>query len=150
MQLVTSLSLISILVQDQDTALKFYTDIMGLEKCLDITYAPGLRLVTVAPRGQRKPQLALAKPGIYHDEAWMQDVLRRMDPRNPWMFATNNCGETYEKLTARGVHFLQAPTRQLYGIEARFTDPDENMFALLEPFPEARSLCLARCIGTAA
>lgn len=150
MQLITPLTLISILVKDQDAALRFYTETMGLEKCLDVTYAPGLRLVTVAPRGQQKPQLALARPDAFHDEAWVKDIQERMNRNVPWVFTTQDCVRMYEKLVARGVAFFQVPTRQLYGIEAMFADLDGNTFSLLEPFPEARALCLARCIGTAA
>lgn len=150
MQLITPLTLISILVRDQDAALRFYTEAIGLEKCLDVTYAPGLRLVTVASKGQRKPQLALAKPDAFHDNGWVQTAQERMKHNVPWVFATRDCVSMYETLAIRGVSFFQAPARQLYGVEAMFTDPDGNMFSLLEPSPEARSLCLARCIGFAA
>ena len=62
MKLISPHAVISILVRDQDEALHFYTEVLGLEKRSDIVYGPGLRLLTVAPGGQRKPELQLACP----------------------------------------------------------------------------------------
>src|SRR5436305_4998899 len=62
MKIITSLAVISILVEDQDEALRFYTEKLGLEKRADVTYGPGLRWLTVAPKEQQKPEIALAKP----------------------------------------------------------------------------------------
>src|SRR5207248_9022462 len=61
MKIITSLAVISILVEDQDEALGFYTEKLGLEKRADVTFGPGMRWLTVAPCGQRKPEIALAK-----------------------------------------------------------------------------------------
>ena len=59
MKKITPLAIISILVEDQDEALRFYTEQLGLEKRADVTYGPGLRWLTVAPKGQQKPEIAL-------------------------------------------------------------------------------------------
>ena len=57
MKLKTQLALVSVLVNDQDEALHFYTEKLGLEKRMDVTFGPGLRLVTVASRGLKKPEI---------------------------------------------------------------------------------------------
>lgn len=151
MKLITPLTIVSILVKDQDEALAFYTEKLGLEKRNDTIFAPGLRFVTVAPRGQKKPEIALAKPDIIlHGEERVQELMARVGRGIPWIFYTDDCHKTYENLLARGVHFLSSPTKQLYGVEALFEDPYGNAFALLEATPETLSLFESRCIGTAA
>lgn len=151
MKLITSLAVISVLVKDQDEALSFYTEKLGLEKRIDVTYSPGLRLLTVAPRGQKKPQIALAKPDVaLHTEERVQELMQGAGQGAPWIFVTNDCCKTYETLLARGITFVREPTKQLYGVEALFVDPDGNTFSLLEVAPEARPLIEGLYIGTAA
>ena len=143
--------MVSVLVNDQDEALQFYTEKLGLEKRIDVTYGPGMRWVTVAPKGQRKPEIALAKPdATLHNVAYSKEAKERTGQGIAWMFDTHNCRQSYELLLARGVTFITTPTKQLYGIEAVFADPYGNIFSLLEPSPEARSLFLERRVGTAA
>ena len=64
MKTTTSLSIIAILVEDQEAALRFYIEKLGLEKRADVTYGPGMRWLTVAPKGQRRPEIALARPDV--------------------------------------------------------------------------------------
>lgn len=151
MKVTTPLAMVSVLVGDQDEALRFYTEKLGLEKRTDVTYGPGLRWVTVAARGQEKPEIALAKPDrSLHSEEQIKALLERVGQGTPWIFETSDCRETYETLLARGVKFLRAPTLQLYGVEAVLTDPYGNTFSLLEAAPEVRSLVAYRRIGSAA
>lgn len=151
MKLVTPLTVISVLVRDQDEALKFYTEKLGLEKRIDITYGPGLRLLTVASKGQQRPQLALAQPAIaLHGEERVNELIASMRQRVSWIFEAKNCEETYKILLARGVKFVSTPTKQLYGVEAIFEDPDGNTFSLLEAAPEAGVLLVGLRVETAA
>ncbi len=151
MKLISQHTVISILVKDQDEALRFYTERLGLEKRSDLAFGPGLRLLTVAPQGQRKPEIALAKPDVVlHGEERVRELMEHIGAGLPWLFTTENCRQEYERLLARGVRFVSAPTRQLYGVEARFVDPYGNTFSLLEASPEVRSLFESRYVGTAA
>jgi predicted enzyme related to lactoylglutathione lyase len=147
----TPLAMVSVFVSDQDEALQFYVEKLGLEKRVDVTYGPGLRLVTVAPRGQRKPEIALAQfDKNMYDGTYFKNVTGRASHKVAWMFDTENCYQSYETLLARGVPFITTPTKQIYGIEAMFSDPYGNIFSLLEPSPQARSLFVAYRVGTAA
>ena len=62
MKKITQLAVIPILVADQDEALRFFTEKLELEKRTDVIFGPGMRWLTVAPKGQKKPEIALAKP----------------------------------------------------------------------------------------
>ncbi len=158
MKNIAQLAIISVLVEDQDEALHFYTEKLGLEKRADVTYGPGLRWLTVAPSGQRKPEIALAKP----DPSLLAKRPQHVQVAKPgerqgrfnhfitWVFDTNDCCTMYHTLLSRGVTFVSPPTKHVYGMEAVFEDPYGNLFALLEPSPEAYSTYGKHSIGTAA
>ena len=51
--MIERLSHVTIIVRDIDEALDFYTKKLGFEKVMDSPMGPGMRWVTVAPRGRR-------------------------------------------------------------------------------------------------
>lgn len=55
-----TLSKVTVLVKDQDEALKFYTEKLGFEKRIDMT-GSGMRFLTVAPKGHKHPEVILLK-----------------------------------------------------------------------------------------
>lgn len=133
MRLISPHTLISVLVKDQDEALKFYTEVLGLETRKDITFGPGLRLLTVAPAGQQKPELALAVPDAsLYGEAYVHQLTQQLEQKVASIFVTNDCQKSYISLSERGVIFVHAPRSQEYGVEAIFRDPDGNIYSLLE------------------
>ncbi len=143
--------MVSVFVNDQDEALQFYTEKLGLEKRVDVSYGSGMRWVTVAPKGQYRPEIALAQPDrTVYDAAYLREVTERASHKVAWMFDTDDCHHSYETLLARGVLFITIPTKQIYGVEAVFSDPYGNIFSLLEPSPQARSLFMGYRVGTAA
>ena len=149
------LAIISVLVDNQDEALQFYTEKLGLEKRSDVTFGTGMRWLTVAPKGQKRPEIALAIA-----DASLQPIQRGQEIREnsrhgygqgvSGIFDTVDCSKMYATLLTRGVKFVSPPTKQLYGTEAVFEDPYGNMFSLLEPSPEAYSMFEGARIGTAA
>ena len=155
MKTITPLAIISILVEDQDEALHFYTEKLGLEKRADVTFGPGMRWLTVAPKSQKRPEIALAIPdaSLYGT----QKIQKGAEPDDQGIsrdisgvFDTDDCCKMYNTLLSRGVKFVSPPTKQLYGTEAVFEDPYGNMFSLLEPSPEASSMFEKRKVGSAA
>jgi predicted enzyme related to lactoylglutathione lyase len=155
MKTTTPLAIISILVEDQDEALHFYTEKLGLEKRADVTFGPGMRWLTVAPKSQKRPEIALAIPdaSLYGSQKFQkgtepedQGISRNISG----VFDTDDCCKMYSTLLSRGVKFVSPPTKQLYGTEAVFEDPYGNIFSLLEPSPEAYSMFEKLRIGTAA
>lgn len=153
MKTITSLAVISILVEDQDAALRFYTEKLGLEKRADVTFGPGMRWLTVAPKSQKKPEIALAIPdaSLYATQRVQKGMEQQGISRNiSGVFDTDDCCKMYSTLLSRGVKFVSPPTKQLYGTEAVFEDPYGNMFSLLEPSPEAYSMFDKYRVGSAA
>src|ERR1700730_19225930 len=59
---VSKVANVIIPVADQDRALKFYTEALGLEKRVDVPFGPGNRWIEVAPPGAETP-IAICPPG---------------------------------------------------------------------------------------
>jgi predicted enzyme related to lactoylglutathione lyase len=128
--LLKSLTNVSVWVHDQDEALAFYTEKLGLELREDVTVPEmgNFRWLTVGLPGQSDVALALmAVPPVFEEET--QDQLRALMAKgvvSGLFFSTDDCQASYEELKSRGVEFRQEPTEQPYGIDASFRDPSGN------------------------
>src|SRR3954463_10291933 len=116
-------------VHDQDEALAFYTNRLGMEVRADVTMAEmgNFRWLTVGPVGQ--PDIAvvlMAIPGppVFEPEttAQLKDLVAK-GASGGLFFQTDDIQATYEELKGKGVEFTQEPTQQPYGIDAGFRDP---------------------------
>lgn len=124
-------------VHDQDEALAFYTEKLGMEVRADVTLPElGFRWLVVGPPGQEDVGIVLmAVPGppIMDEETGAQ--LRELMAKggtNTIFLTTDDCQAAYEELSARGVEFGQEPQRAPYGIDAGFRDPSGNNFRLTQ------------------
>ncbi|MBI2954788.1 MAG: VOC family protein [Chloroflexi bacterium] len=132
--MITGLARVTILVWDQDEALAFYVEKLGLEKRADMVFGPGMRWLTVAPRDQKELEIVLLKPEMaMHGEEGARKLAERIGQSPPGVFFTDDCRATYETLRSRGVNFLRPPQEQMYGVEATFEDLYGNTFSLLQP-----------------
>ena len=131
--MITKLARVTVIVRDQDEALRFYTEKLGLEIRADFTIGPGMRWLTVAPAGQSEVEIVLQQPSGWHDEQERQQMLDRVGQGTTWVFYTDDCHGDYEALAGRGVEFVSAPANQVYGVEAVFHDLYGNTFSLLQP-----------------
>lgn len=125
--MLTKLSVVTILVRDQDEALQFYTEKLGMEKMDDITMGEGNRWLTVTAPQQKDVQIFLARA-----DSFGMDLMDSVGKAPAWAFGTDNCRETYETLSARGVKFTSEPKEKPYGIEAAFEDLYGNTFAIVQ------------------
>lgn len=119
-------------VHDQDEALAFYTDKLGLELREDVTVPElgNFRWLTVGVPGQEDVAITLmAIPGPPVFDAETQDAIKTLVAKgvaSGLFFATDDIQATYEELKGRGVEFTQEPTEQPYGVDAGFRDPSGN------------------------
>ena len=131
--MITKLAIVAILVRDQDEALRFYTERLGLEKRADEVFGPGVRWLTVAPKGQQEVEVVLQKPEpAMHGEEGARQMLERVGQATTWSFNTDDCRQDYETFRSRGVKFSSPPQERPYGLEAVFEDLYGNVFSLLE------------------
>jgi catechol 2,3-dioxygenase-like lactoylglutathione lyase family enzyme len=125
-------------VHDQDEALAFYTEKLGLELREDVTVPElgNFRWLSVGVPGQ--PDIAItlmAIPGPPVFDAETQDAIKTLVAKGVatgLFFATDDVQATYEELKERGVEFQQEPTEQPYGIDAGFRDPSGNQMRVAQ------------------
>jgi predicted enzyme related to lactoylglutathione lyase len=125
-------------VHDQDEALAFYTEKVGMEVRADVTLAEmgDFRWLTVGPPGQEDVSIVLmAIPGApVMDEETGSQVRELMAKgfAGTVFLTTDDCQASYEELKARGVEFTEAPEERPYGIDSGFRDPSGNSIRLAE------------------
>ena len=119
-------------VHDQDEALAFYTEKVGMEVRADVT-VPELgdfRWLTVGLPGQDDPSIVLmAIPGPpVMDSETAQQVKTLMGKgfAGTIFLTTDDCQASYEELKRRGVDFTEQPEERPYGIDSAFRDPSGN------------------------
>ncbi|HEX6782665.1 MAG TPA: VOC family protein [Solirubrobacterales bacterium] len=125
-------------VHDQDKALAFYTEKLGMEVRSDVTLPEmgDFRWLTVSPTGQEDVAIVLmAIPGPpVMDEETAQQVegLMAKGFAGTIFLTTDDCRSDYEQLAAKGVEFTETPEERPYGIDCGFRDPSGNSIRLTE------------------
>jgi uncharacterized glyoxalase superfamily protein PhnB len=125
-------------VHDQDEALAFYTEKLGMEVRADVTLAEmgDFRWLTVGPPGQEEVAIvlmAIPDPPVM-DEATATQVreLTAKGFAGTVFLTTDDCQASYEELRARGVEFTEPPEQRPYGIDSGFRDPSGNSLRLTQ------------------
>jgi uncharacterized glyoxalase superfamily protein PhnB len=125
-------------VHNQDEALAFYTQKLGMEVRIDATMPEmgDFRWLTVGPVGQ--PDIAIVLMAIPGPPIMDPDTAEQVRGLMAKGFAgtvfltTEDCRADYEQLKARGVEFTEAPSERPYGIDSGFRDPSGNSIRLTE------------------
>jgi predicted enzyme related to lactoylglutathione lyase len=111
---------VSIPVRNQDQALAFWTEKMGLQVATDQAMGPGQRWIELRiPGGQTG--LALFTPEGHKS---------RIGTFSGISFESADVEKEYAELSKRGVEFTAPPKKQSWGTSAVFKDVDGNLFAL--------------------
>jgi uncharacterized glyoxalase superfamily protein PhnB len=125
-------------VHDQDEALAFWTEKVGMEVRADVTLEEmgDFRWLTVGPPGQEDVSIVLmAIPGppvMDPLTAGQVNELMGKGFAGTVFLTTEDCQASYEELKARGVEFSEAPEERPYGIDSGFRDPSGNSIRLTE------------------
>jgi uncharacterized glyoxalase superfamily protein PhnB len=125
-------------VHDQDEALAFYTEKVGMEVRSDVTLPEmgNFRWLAVAPPGQEDVSIVLmAIPGPPVMDAETAEEVRNLMSKGfagTIFLRTDDCQAAYEKLSARGVEFTETPEERPYGIDSGFRDPSGNSIRLTQ------------------
>jgi len=125
-------------VHDQDEALAFYTEKVGMEVRADVTLPEmdDFRWLTVGPVGQEDVSITLmAIPGPPVMDSETAEQVREVMAKGfagTVFLTTEDCQASYEELEARGVEFSETPEERPYGIDSGFRDPSGNSIRLTE------------------
>ena len=122
---IKQLSHVSVWVHDQDQALAFYTEKLGLELRDDVSLPElgGFRWLTVGPVGP---------PVFDADTLGKLQELMAKGAAGTLFFSTDDCQASYEELKGRGVEFSEEPSTRPYGIDAALRDPSGNSIRLVQ------------------
>jgi predicted enzyme related to lactoylglutathione lyase len=126
-----------IVVDDQDQALAFYRDVVGLELRTDATMGD-MRWLTVGPRSQPEIEIGLMVmsqyPGTSAEDLDAAGALLAKGLLQGVIFATDDCDATFERIRRSGAEVLQEPIDQPYGVrDCAFRDPAGNMVRFSQP-----------------
>jgi uncharacterized glyoxalase superfamily protein PhnB len=129
-------------VHDQEEALAFWTQKVGMEVRADVTLPEmgDFRWLAVGPPGQDDVSVVLmAIPGEpVMDGATREEVQNLMAKgfAGTIFLVTDNVKASYEELKGRGVEFTEEPTEYPYGIDSGFRDPSGNSIRLTQLRPQ--------------
>jgi predicted enzyme related to lactoylglutathione lyase len=125
-------------VHDQDEALAFYTQKLGMEVRADVTMPElgNFRWLTVGPAGQPEVAIVLmALPSPPVMDAETAEQVRSLMAKGfagTIFLTTDDCHAAYEELQGRGVEFVEQPEERPYGIDSSFRDPSGNHIRLTQ------------------
>lgn len=120
----------SVFVDDQDKALKFYTEILGFVKKTDMPAGDFKWLTVVSPEGHDDIELLLEPNENPAAETYQKALFEQGIPITS--FAVEDVQKDYEKLTAHGVEFMMEPTQMGPVTIAMFNDTCGNLIQIVE------------------
>ena len=134
--MATRLAVTTVKVLDQDEALDFYVNKLGLEKGQDIRQGP-FRWLTVRFPNDPDVEIFLEEPGPpVHDEATAAQLreLITKGAMGSLVIHTDDARGLYATLRERGVtDFTQEPIEHGYGTDMGIRDPFGNGIRILQP-----------------
>ena len=134
--MITKLVVTAIKVLDQDEALDFYVNKLGLEVGQDFQQGP-VRWLTVRVPGDAGIEIYLEEPAPPAYDGATTEQLRELITKSAvgWVaFQTDDCRALYETLKERGVtDFTQEPTDHFYSTDMGVRDPFGNPIRILQP-----------------
>jgi catechol 2,3-dioxygenase-like lactoylglutathione lyase family enzyme len=123
--------LASVMVEDQEAALRFYTSVLGFVKHADIPMGESRWLTVVSPEGADGVELVLEPMG-FDPARTFQKLL--FEAGIPWTaFITHDMNAEHRRLMARGVVFRGEPQDMGTYKWVLFEDTCGNLINLVQP-----------------
>ncbi|MDX8032279.1 VOC family protein [Lentzea sp. BCCO 10_0856] len=122
-------------VHDQDAAMKFYRDVVGLEVRTDES-VEDYRWLTVGPADQPDIEigLSLVGPPVPPTDHEALNALLAKGSLQGIIFELDDVDAKFEQVRAAGAEVLQEPIDQFYGVrDCAFRDPSGNMIRFSTP-----------------
>jgi predicted enzyme related to lactoylglutathione lyase len=124
------IKLTSVYVDDQDKALRFYTEVLGFAKKTDFSQGPYRWLTVTSPDDPDGTELQLALDNDPADKAYQQAKFQKSQPAV--MFYTDDIKGDYERIKARGAEFTRPPTEVTGSTIAMLKDTCGNLIQLTQ------------------
>ena len=124
------IKLTSVYVDDQERALRFYSEVLGFVKKADFSNGPYRWLTVASPEEPDGTELQLALANNPADKAYQQAKLQQSQPAV--MFFTDNLQADYERIKGRGGAFKMPPTDVTASTIAQLNDTCGNLIQITE------------------
>ena len=124
------IKLTSVYVNDQEKALRFYTELLGFARKADFRQGPFRWLTVTSPEEPDSAELQLAMNNNPAAQAYQQAMFQQGQPAA--MFFTDDIKGDYERIKARGVEFTMAPTDVTGSTIAMLKDTCGNLIKLAQ------------------
>jgi predicted enzyme related to lactoylglutathione lyase len=124
------IKLTSVHVDDQEKALRFYTDVLGFAKKADVSQGPYRWLTVASPEEPDGTELQLALNDNPAAKAYQQAVFKQGQPAV--MFFTDDVKGDYERIKARGAEFKMPPTEVTGSTIAQLNDNVGNLVQITQ------------------
>jgi len=124
------IKLTRIYVDDQEQALRFYTEVLGFVKKADFSQGPYRWLTVTSPEDPDGTELQLALNDNPAAKAYQQATFQQDQPAA--MFYTDDLQADYERIQAHRAVFTMPPTQAPWGSMARLNDTCGNLIQLTQ------------------
>jgi glyoxylase I family protein len=125
------IKLTSIMVDDQEKGLKFYTEVLGFRKKHDIPVGEYRWITVVSPEGPADVELALEPNANPAGKTFQEAMFAQGIPLAA--FEVSDIAQEFSRLTAKGVAFTKQPAKAGPVTIAVFADTCGNLIQLYEP-----------------
>ena len=122
--------LTSVYVDDQDKALRFYTEVLGFTRKTDFSQGPYRWLTVASPEDPDGTELQLALNNNPVGKAYQEGMFQQGQPA--MMFFTDDIQGDYERIKARGAEFTMPPTGVTASTIAMLKDTCGNLIQLTQ------------------
>lgn len=122
------IQLSSVFVNDQKSALKFYTEVLGFVKKTELPFGEFSWLTVVSPDGPDDIELVLEPNAHPAAKTYQQAIFKDGIPATS--FAVKDIQKEYERLSSLGVVFTMKPTKTEWAAVAIFNDTCGNLIQL--------------------
>ena len=119
-EMIQQIATIAVYIEDQQRAVKFWTEQVGFEICRDQPMGPGGSWIEVGPKGA---QTCL----VLYPRAMMPNWT---ELKPSIVFVCDDIKRTFETLQTNGVRFVEGLKAMSWGTYVKFADPDGNEFLL--------------------
>ena len=120
----------SVYVDDQNKALRFYTEVLGFAKKADFSQGPFRWLTVASPEEPDGTELQLALNDNAAAKAYQQAIFQENKPAA--MFFTDDVKRDHERIKARGAEFTMPPTDVHFATIAMLNDTCGNLIQLTQ------------------
>jgi len=124
------IKLTTVFVDDQDKALRFYTDVLGFSKKADFSQGPFRWLTVTSPEEPDGTQLQLALNNNPAAKTYQEAIFQQGQPAA--MFFTDDIKGDYDRIKSHGAEFTMPPTDVTASTIAMVKDTCGNLIQLTQ------------------